>query len=116
MLLFCSSNCSSVQIDNKKKDILVCSKGSTRRLDNTATTEEAKYSINFTRSRGKLCLSVYYNGRNGFLFVNTTKIYQLKTNDSKVKTYPLRLGNILKDFTVNNIKIRIKWTLVRLFF
>ena len=42
MLLFCSSNCSSVQIDNKKKDILVCSKGSTRRLDNTATTEEAK--------------------------------------------------------------------------
>ena len=26
MLLFCSSNCSSVQIDNKKKDILVCSK------------------------------------------------------------------------------------------
>ena len=37
-----------------------------------------------------------------FLFVNTTKINQFKAKDSKIKPYPLWLGNILKDFAVNN--------------
>ena len=37
-----------------------------------------------------------------FLFVNTTKINQFKAKDSKIKPYPLCLGNILKDFAVNN--------------
>ena len=30
------------------------------------TTIERKYSINFTRSRGKFCLSLYHNGSNSF--------------------------------------------------
>ena len=37
-----------------------------------------------------------------FLFVNTTKINQFKAKDSKIKPYPLCLGNLLKDFAVNN--------------
>ena len=37
-----------------------------------------------------------------FLFVNTTKINQFKAKDSKITPYPLCLGNILKDFAVNN--------------
>ena len=37
-----------------------------------------------------------------FLFVNTTKINQFKAKDSIIKPYPLCLGNILKDFAVNN--------------
>ena len=40
-------NSSSVHIDNKKKDLLVLGKGPIK--------EEAEYSINFSRSRKKLC-------------------------------------------------------------
>ena len=42
-----------------------------------------------------------------FLFVNVAKIYQFKAKSSKVKPYPLCLGNISKDFTVNNVKKRL---------
>ena len=49
-------------------------------------------------------LSFHCNGSNSFLFVNATKIYQSKARDSEIKSYPLCLGNILKDFTANNMK------------
>ena len=38
------------------------------------------------------------------LFVNAIKIYQLKTKTSGIKDYALCLGNISKDFTINNMK------------
>ena len=41
---------SSVHINNKKKDTLILSKGSTQGLDDTTLTAEAQYSINFSRS------------------------------------------------------------------
>ena len=45
-----------------------------------------------------------FNGNNSFLFVNDTKIYQFKVKDSEIKDYTLCVGNISKDFTVNNMK------------
>ena len=39
-----------------------------------------------------------------FLFVNATKIYQFKANDSEIKKYLQCLGNISKNFTANNMK------------
>ena len=60
----------------------------------------SEYSINFTQS-GK---SLPYNGSNSFLFVNATKVYQSKAKSSEIKYYALCLGNILKDFTINNMK------------
>ena len=39
-----------------------------------------------------------------YLFVNTTKIYQLKAKDSEITTHPLCLGNISKDFSINAMK------------
>ena len=47
-------------------------------LDNTKITGETEYSIKFSRSRSKFCLSMHYNESNSFLFVNATKIYQYK--------------------------------------
>ena len=44
---------SSVDVDNKEKDILILVEGSTQRLDNTILTAEAKYLISFTKSRKK---------------------------------------------------------------
>ena len=37
-------------------------------------------------------------------FVNSTKIYQFKATDSKIKLHLLCLGNISKDFPANNMK------------
>ena len=101
---------SSARIDNKGKDILILGEGRTQGLDDTTLTAEAKYSINFSRSQRKFCLSLHYNGTNSFLFVNATKIYQFKANGSEIKIYPLCLGNISQDFTsINMKKNRIKW-------
>ena len=56
-------------------------------------------------------LSLHYNGSKSFLFVNATKIYQFKAKDSDIKDYSLCLGNISKDFTLNNtIKAGLKGT------
>ena len=46
-----------------------------------------------------------------FLYVNSVKIYQFIAKYSEIKPYPMCLGNILKGFTVNNMKRNyIKWT------
>ena len=37
------------------------------------------------------------------LFVTTTKIFQFKAKYSQIKSYPLFLENISKDFSVNNM-------------
>ena len=36
--------------------------------------------------------------------VDGVKVYQFKGKDSEIKPYPLRLCNISKDFTVDNVK------------
>ena len=40
---------------------VVLDEGQAQRLDDTAITEEGKYSINITRSRNKFCFSLHYN-------------------------------------------------------
>ena len=96
--------CSSAHIDNKGKDILILGKRLTQRLNDTTLTAEAEYSINFTRSQRKFCLSFHYNETNSFFFVNATKAYQFKAKDSEIKKYTLSLGYISKDFTANSMK------------
>ena len=60
---------SCVHIDNKQKDTLILGIGQTQGLDNTTLTAQAQYSINFSRSNRKFCLSLHYNGTNSFLFI-----------------------------------------------
>ena len=95
---------SFVHIDNKNKDILILGEGLTQGLDESTLIAKAIYPINFTQSRKRFVLSLHYNGSNSFLFVNATRIYQFKAKDSEIKDYPLCLGNISKDFTINNMK------------
>ena len=38
------------------------------------------------------------------MFANATKLYQFKAEDSEIKEYTLCLGNISKDFKINNMK------------
>ena len=104
VIIFGADMNSSVYIDNKNKDILDLVEAPTQELDDTTLTAEAKNSISFTQSGKRLVLSLHHNGINGLLFVNATKIYQFKAKDSEIKDYKLCLGNISKDFTINNIK------------
>ena len=73
-----------MHIDNKDKDILILSEGTTQGLDDIT-----KYPINFTQPRKWFVLSLHYNGSHSFLFVNATKIYQFKTRDLEMKDYAL---------------------------
>ena len=68
----------------------------------------SKYPINFKQSGKRFLLSLHYYGSNSFLFVNATKIYKFKAKDSKIKDYALCLGNISKDFTINNMEKKKK--------
>ena len=69
---------SSMHIDNENKDILILGEGPTQELDDATLTAEAKHPINFTQPRKRFVLSLHSNRSNSFLFVNTTKINQLK--------------------------------------
>ena len=91
VLIFGVDMSSSSHIDNKKKDILVLRKGPTQGLKNTLTAE------NFY-------LSLHYNGANSYLFVNGTEIYKFKAKDSEIVATPLCLGNISKDWSIDNMK------------
>ena len=65
--IFGADMSSSVHVDNKWKNILILGYGQTQRLPDDTLTPEAKYSINFTQSNIKFCLSVYYNGSISFI-------------------------------------------------
>ena len=94
---------SSAHIDKKKKDILVLEIGPTQGLEHTLTAEKM-YSINFTVTDIKVCLSLHYNGGNSYFFVNGIEIYKFKAKDSKIVTAPLCLGDISKDWSIYNMK------------
>ena len=72
----------------RKKDRLGFEKGPTQGLEHTLTAEKM-YSINFTVTKKKFCLSLHYNGANSYLFVNGTEIYKFKGKDSEIVASPL---------------------------
>ena len=103
VIIFGVDMSSSIHIDNKKKDTLVLGRGPTQGLESTLTAEKM-YSINFTVTKKKFCLSLHYNGANSYLFVNGTEIYKFKAKDSEIVASPLCLGNISKDSSTDNMK------------
>ena len=95
---------SSAHIDNKGKDMLILGIGPTQGLGENSLTAEKMYSINFTVTKKKFCLSLHYNGANSYLFVNGTEICKFKAKDSEIVASPLCLGNISKDWSTDNMK------------
>ena len=88
---------------HKKKDILVLGKGPTQGLEHTLTAEKM-YSINFTVTKKKFCLSLHYNGANSYLFVNGKEIVKFKAKDFETVASPICLGDISKDWSEDNMK------------
>ena len=62
------------------------------------------YCINFTETKKKFYLRLHYNEINSYLFVNGTEIYKFRAKDSKIVATPLCLGNICKDWLIDNLK------------
>ena len=94
---------STTKIDNRKENILLLAKGPTQRLENTLSAEKM-YSINFPKENTKFWLSLHYNGANSYLFVNGNEIHKFTAKDSKTNPYELCLGNISKDWSIDNMK------------
>ena len=103
-VLIFGADMNSSTIDNKKKEIIVLRKGPTQGLEHTLTAEKM-YSINFTEKIKKFCLNLHYNGANSYLFVDGTEIYKFKAKDSEIVASPLCLGNISKDWLIDNMKM-----------
>ena len=87
---------SSTRIDSRKKYIFILGKGPTQRLEHTLSAKKM-YSVDFTVTEKKLCLSFHYNGANSYLFVNGKEIHKLKAKHFKIAANPLCLENISKD-------------------
>ena len=103
VIIFGVDMSSSTKTDNKKKDILSLGKGPTQGLEYTLSAEKM-YLINFTVSGKKFCLKLLYNGANSYLFVNGMEIIKSKAKDSKIVATPICLGNISKDWPVDDMK------------
>ena len=84
VIIFGEDMSSSVHANNKRRNILVLGKDFTQGLDNTTIYAEKLYSINFTKTNTKFCLSLHYNGSNSYLFVNGTEIHKFKTKCSEI--------------------------------
>ena len=79
---------SSTKIDNRKKDIWTMGKGPTQGLEHTMSVGKM-YLINFPVTGKKFCLSLHYNGANGYLLVNGTEIIKFKAKVSEIVVTPL---------------------------
>ena len=83
-MIFIVDNSSFFHIDNKKKDILILDEDPTQGLDDITITAEANYPINFTESRERFVLSLYYNETNRILLVNDAKFVNSKQKALKL--------------------------------
>ena len=103
VIIFGVDMSSSTKTDNKKKDILILGKGPTQGLEYTLSAEKMCL-INFTVSGKKFCLKLLYNEANSYLFVNGMEIIKSKAKDSEIVATPICIGNISKDWPVDDMK------------
>ena len=83
VIIYRANMSSSAHASNKTKRILILGEGFTQGLEDTRLYAEKMYSINFTTTKKKFCLSLHYNGRNSYLFLNGTEIIKFKAKDSE---------------------------------
>ena len=62
------------------------------------------FSINFSATGRRFCLSLDYNGANSYLFVNDVEIIEFEAKGSKIIPNVLCLWNVSKDFSASNMR------------
>ena len=88
VIIFGVAMSSSKHIGYREKDISILGIGLTQGLDHTWLTVEAQYSINFSRSNRKFCLSLHHNESKIFIIMEA-KHYQTVHPPTLTLTYPL---------------------------
>ena len=81
VILFGADMSSSVNANNKTKNILVLGEGITQGLDNTIIYAEKMHSINYSKTNTKFCLSFHYNREDSYLFVNGVEVIKFGAKD-----------------------------------
>ena len=104
VIIFGADLNSSSHANNKENNNLILGKDFVQGINGTKIYAEKLYSINFTKTNTKFCISLHYNRSNSYLFVNGTEIHKFKTKDSEIIAAPICLGNISRDFSVDNMK------------
>ena len=104
IIIFGADMNSPPHVDNKGKYILILGKGPTQGLGEFSLTADKIHSINFTLTNKKFCPILHSNGANSYLFVNGAEIFKFKAKDSKIFVRPICLGNISKDWSVDNME------------
>ena len=83
-----------------KNNILVLGKDFIQGINGTTIYTEKEYLINFTKNNKRFVIF-----KNSYLFVNGAEIHKFKAKDSEIVATPsLCLGNVLQDFSVDNMK------------
>ena len=104
VIIFGADMNSSTKIGNKGKDTLILGKSPIQGLGEHSLSAEKMYSINFTKTNTKSCLSLHYSRANSYLFIDGTKIHKFTARDPKIVPDNLCLGNVSKDFLAGNMK------------
>ena len=84
VVIFGVDNSSSSHSDNRQNNFLVLGEGPTYVINGRFGSPEKKFSINFTKSNTKFCLSWHYNADNSYLFVNGKEIFKFKADNKNV--------------------------------
>ena len=85
VVIFGVDNISSSHTDNRKNNLLVLGEGTTYDINGSVGTAGKKFSINFSETRTKFCLSLLFNGGNSYLFVTRIEIYKFKADNENVQ-------------------------------
>ena len=88
--IFGTDNSSSSHAANSKNNFLVLGEGLTYSINGNFSSPEKRFSINFSKPWTKLCLSLYYNHDNSYLFVDGKEMFKFKANNKNVN-FPTQL-------------------------
>ena len=105
VIIFGVDSSSSSQVDNLKNNFLILGLGATYGINGKFCTEEKKFSINFTKSKTKYCLSLHYNGDKSYSFLNGKEIIKFKADHKNVNFHTrFCLGSISDGFTATEYR------------
>ena len=93
-------NSSSSHSDNRKNNFLVLGEAAAFGINGSFISSRTNFSINFSKSNTKFCLSLHYNADDSYLFVNGKEIFKFKANNKNVNfSTQFCLGSISNGFS-----------------
>ena len=84
-IIFGVDNSSSSHADNRENRFSVLAEGPTFGIDGVLSSPEKNFSVNFSKASTNVCLSLYFNADNSYLFVNGKEILKFKADNENVK-------------------------------